>query len=174
MNDDEDMQLYWYEERGRYYIAWGDDDGPGLCLGEGGPGEAGDHAAATDAARRIGDPYKGQLGRLEWSSESTVRKALRAAKAAVEVWQAGVPLPDWAIKAQAEGWAPPKGWKPKPDDDLISNAATVIHSAHYQGAAAAWEAAGVLAAGGVPGEAMADMCRKNAQELLSNAGKPKG
>ena len=47
---------------------------------------------------------------LWWESRSAVTKALRAIKAAVA--NADHPWPEWAVKAKAEGWTPPKGWKP--------------------------------------------------------------
>lgn len=45
-----------------------------------------------------------------WESRRSAQKALRAIKAAIA--NADHPWPDWAVKARAEGWTPPKGWKP--------------------------------------------------------------
>lgn len=39
-------------------------------------------------------------------------KAMRGAAKAAHAEYDGIPWPDWAVKAQAEGWKPPKGWKP--------------------------------------------------------------
>ena len=47
---------------------------------------------------------------LWWESRSSATKALRAIKAALA--NAEHPWPEWAVKARAEGWTPPKGWKP--------------------------------------------------------------
>jgi hypothetical protein len=48
---------------------------------------------------------------LFWKSESKARVALRIVKAALKA-DTGAPMPDWATKAIAAGWKPPKGWKP--------------------------------------------------------------
>lgn len=45
-----------------------------------------------------------------WGSRADANKALRAVKAALT--NLDDPWPEWAIKARAEGWKPPKNWKP--------------------------------------------------------------
>ncbi len=45
-----------------------------------------------------------------WESKPKAQIALRVAKAAIAALQSN--MPDWAAKAVAEGWKPPKGWKP--------------------------------------------------------------
>lgn len=120
MSDNDESVLQWFEGHYDYFIAWTDNEGDfGLSLGESmhGVTPMPDHDAAVAAAMTIGDPYM-RDGRLVWRSQSDVKKALRAAKAAVEAWKAGLPLPDWAVRATAEGWKPPKGWSPKPNDDI--------------------------------------------------------
>jgi hypothetical protein len=47
-----------------------------------------------------------------WAELSAARKALRVAKEAVRLYAANRPMPEWAIKAMAEGWKAPNGWKP--------------------------------------------------------------
>jgi len=42
----------------------------------------------------------------------TRRKAAKALAAANEALHANVVWPAWALKAKAEGWIPPKGWRP--------------------------------------------------------------
>jgi hypothetical protein len=167
-DEEETTGLNWYEERDGYYIAWEFDDGPGMYLGE--TGEP-DHEAASAAAATIGGPSKTSFGALRWESESLVKKALKAAKAALEVFQSGIPLPDWALKAQSEGWKPPMGWKPKLNDDLLDGVSEQMRLVELKGGAAGWEAAAVLAASGAPSEALADMCQKNADELKKQATK---
>ncbi len=44
-----------------------------------------------------------------WSLKNA-KKALKIARAAQKNVER--PLPKWAIKATAEGWRPPRGWKP--------------------------------------------------------------
>ncbi len=43
-----------------------------------------------------------------WDSKSEAAKALLIVNAALKQER---PLPIWAVKATAEGWKPPKGWK---------------------------------------------------------------
>lgn len=169
-DDDEDdtpKGLNWYEERGRYFIAWEWDDGPGLCLGEG-KGRDDDHAAATAAARAIGSPEQsGNDSPLYWDSKGAVRKALTAARTAVETYNSGIPLPDWALKAQSEGWNPPKGWKPKKGGDIAK-------SQYLRGGAEGWEAAAVSLASmpvadAALGEMLVETWRGNAAELRRQA-----
>lgn len=94
-----------------YQIAWHDeDDGAGLFLGE--EVKDAEHEAACAAAQIIGDPGRDAYGALFWDSLTNAKKALRAAKAAVKASNAKAPWPDWALRAQSEGWKPPKGWKP--------------------------------------------------------------
>jgi hypothetical protein len=49
---------------------------------------------------------------FHWPSERAARSALSSINAAARAARAGKPWPDWAIKARAAGWKPPKGWKP--------------------------------------------------------------
>ena len=51
-------------------------------------------------------------GRYLWPGKRAADVALRAINAGMLAWEAGKPLPEWAIKAAAEGWTPPKGWTP--------------------------------------------------------------
>jgi hypothetical protein len=65
-------------------------------------------AAADHAAK----PFAESRGRngFVFGSQSSALKALRAARAALK--NLGAPMPEWALKATAAGWKPPKGWKP--------------------------------------------------------------
>lgn len=119
MSGDDDMVLSVTDERDGYCLAWCDDDGPGLYLGESDghlDESAGEHRAAVEAASAIGNPTRGEYRRLCWDSLTSARKALAAAKAAVRAFHDGAPMPDWALKAIAEGWKPPRGWKPRRGD----------------------------------------------------------
>lgn len=53
-----------------------------------------------------------EVGRdgIWWDGRKRAQNALRAIKAAVS--NAEHPWPEWAVKARAAGWTPPKGWKP--------------------------------------------------------------
>jgi hypothetical protein len=55
-------------------------------------------------------PLRGQEFRFD--STSVAREALRAVNARLNLDKANKPLPEWAKKALAEGWKPPKGWSP--------------------------------------------------------------
>lgn len=48
---------------------------------------------------------------FHWASKAKAATALRAINLAMRT-DGGAPWPDWAIKAKAERWTPPKGWKP--------------------------------------------------------------
>ncbi len=47
-----------------------------------------------------------------WESESAARAALAKVKVIAKTLLNDVPWPEWARKALAAGWKPPKGWKP--------------------------------------------------------------
>lgn len=91
-------------------VAWDDEGCPGLWLGE--KANDAEHKAATAAARQVGRHPKASDQPLVWETYSEATKALRAARAAVKAVRDKRPWPKWAIKAKAEGWRPPRGWKP--------------------------------------------------------------
>lgn len=47
-----------------------------------------------------------------FESQSAARRALAVANAVIKSVASSTPWPEWAIKAKAEGWRAPKGWKP--------------------------------------------------------------
>jgi hypothetical protein len=47
-----------------------------------------------------------------WETRAAAASALKMAKTQAEALLAGRSWPEWAVKAKAEGWTPPKGWKP--------------------------------------------------------------
>jgi hypothetical protein len=112
---------------GREYswtIVWIVDDDEGATLGqdrykdsdlEKVQGDLWEHVAATLAVSKtegvkfVRSDFLG--GHYIWESLSDAKKALRAAKAAVKD-KRRKPWPEWAVKAQANGWKPPKGWAP--------------------------------------------------------------
>ncbi len=106
------------EERYRYYIQWEEDDDLGgyLCQsdsdGKGPPPTDRDeweHWAASKAVREMpGFQERGDMWGGWWDNEKEALAALRVAR---EVLKQDRPMPDWAQKALAEGWKPPKGWK---------------------------------------------------------------
>jgi hypothetical protein len=49
---------------------------------------------------------------FEFESRSQAKEALRLINARLFYLGENKPLPEWAKKALAEGWNPPKGWKP--------------------------------------------------------------
>ena len=58
--------------------------------------------------------YDSQVGQWVWDSARQAGAALRVAKEAIKLAQSKKfkPMPPWAVAALAEGWKPPKGWKP--------------------------------------------------------------
>ena len=47
-----------------------------------------------------------------WETVSGAKAALRAVKLREKTLSDERPLPEWAVTAAANGWKPPKGWKP--------------------------------------------------------------
>lgn len=104
-----------------YRIAWYlvKEDGLGTALGEelyepsaltrANSADDRDHITATLAAGNSDGVERDQDG-FFWRSLSDAEKALRAARHAVRTLAS--PWPDWALRAKAAGWRPPRGWKP--------------------------------------------------------------
>lgn len=99
-----------------YRIYWEDDGDLGghLCQDQkDGTGEAPqdrdewEHWAASRAVRQS-PGVEFDLSGAFWELERDAKAALRLAREALKQDR---PLPDWAQKALAEGWKPPKGWK---------------------------------------------------------------
>ena len=105
------------EDRYRFRIVWflADEGEQGAFLGErdytqDDPDRASDedrpHIAATLAVKSL-KPDR-DIGGFWWETQREAKHALIAANAAIK----GAPWPDWAVKAKAAGWSPPKGWTP--------------------------------------------------------------
>lgn len=69
-----------------------------------------EHVAATIAVSKIAGVQHDRRG-YYWESRKDASSALRAARAAIKD-RSAKPWPEWAVKASAEGWKPPKGWAP--------------------------------------------------------------
>lgn len=68
------------------------------------------HVIAVVTASKTEGVERDQHG-FYWPSKAKANAALRAIKAAWKT-NTGASWPEWAVKAQAAGWKPPKGWKP--------------------------------------------------------------
>lgn len=113
--------LYVCLEHDLFRLKWifPDDDALGGILGETDPQEIDDdverqveHARQTAASLSPG-ATKDTHG-FGWEGESQASAALavvESCQTAVEA-QAHWAWPDWALQAKAEGWTPPKHWKP--------------------------------------------------------------
>jgi hypothetical protein len=112
-----------YEEQYVFRIQWyfPDVDDFGATLGESDfteedlkklkpEDEDRDHIVATIAAGKTPSVQKNGRG-FFWDTSAAAKKALVAIRAAIKSDDGG-PWPEWAIKAKANGWTPPKGWKP--------------------------------------------------------------
>lgn len=78
--------------------------------------ESRDHIAASLAAARSAGVELFE-GAYCWRSKRDVQQALRECNAAIKADRAvrkgtTKTWPDWAIKAKAAGWKPPKKWQP--------------------------------------------------------------
>jgi len=61
-------------------------------------------AAKSDGVTRDRDGFS-------WETRTKATAALRMINLALKT-DGGAPWPEWAIRAKAEGWKEPKGWKP--------------------------------------------------------------
>lgn len=126
MSDDATLAVFDADRYGEgFYIAWVFDGDEGGVLGEEvytqtdldkARPESWEHIRATLAAAQTEGVtrQRAQMAHCDcyvWPSMKLARQALRAVRAAIKD-RSGVPWPDWAVKAQAAGWKPPKGWKP--------------------------------------------------------------
>lgn len=95
-------------------IAWWHEGEDGLCLGENFPSADHETQVAQAAIFEAGlAPERDALMRLWlWDSKKAAFASLRVANAALVAAESDKPWPDWAQKALAHGWKPPKGWKP--------------------------------------------------------------
>ncbi len=62
--------------------------------------------------REAGGKQKQSRTAFLWDDEADAKKALRRIEAGMLAWEDGKSWPEWALKAKAEGWTPPKGWTP--------------------------------------------------------------
>lgn len=109
-------------DRDGYFIAWfiSDVDDIGATLGEETYTEAqltkaksGDweHIKATVVAGQTSGVERHGSNGYRWESLTAAKRALRAINAALKD-KSGKTWPEWAVKAKAAGWTPPKGWTP--------------------------------------------------------------
>jgi len=110
----EDGDYLAVDERDVYYIGWylADDGDFGQYVGEHEPPTPSDKdeweaKIAYDAIKPYADGTD-----CRGFYFGTKRKAFHALYAANRALNKDVPWPEWATKAKAEGWKPPKGWKP--------------------------------------------------------------
>lgn len=54
----------------------------------------------------------GKGGEFIWPTKTVAARAMRIARLTVRELEEGRPWPDWARRAIAEGWKPPRRWKP--------------------------------------------------------------
>jgi hypothetical protein len=108
----------------RHYIAWVDttDGEEGARLGESRYTER-DLASASPEnwvhikATLVAEQTAGVIvprerwRNFQWERAADAKAALRAIRAALRD-KSSKPWPEWAVKAKAAGWVPPKGWKP--------------------------------------------------------------
>ncbi len=72
--------------------------------------------AVTDGLRKLFPPD--DVGRAHspdtmfWNTASRAKQARSIARMIQKQFESNRPWPEWALKAKAEGWKPPRGWKP--------------------------------------------------------------
>ena len=115
--DKEGYYIDIFEEHSDIFLAWTPDGyEEGARLGEETVTheEAKTTAGALEFARSSyrGYIYRNQTGVYIFESMRVAKEVKRLVNAALWNMQNEKPLPDWAQKAIAEGWNPPKGWKP--------------------------------------------------------------
>jgi hypothetical protein len=74
------------------------------------PADRGDweHWAANKALWEMQPRPRRNKEGFYWDTRAEAMRALAVVK---EVMKQGRPMPEWAQKALAEGWKPPKGWR---------------------------------------------------------------
>lgn len=115
-------RLVWNQDRLGYYICWIIDGDEGGILGEERytvddlqretDPDAREHIAANLAASNSDGVQIPRHGCYYWETQAQVKAALKMAREAIKQAHRGTPWPEWALKAQAAGWTPPKGWTP--------------------------------------------------------------
>lgn len=70
------------------------------------------HRTALQCGAQVVTVGRGIGTVFAWETLAGARTALAAIKAGLLADASKRPWPDWAIKAKAAGWKPPKGWKP--------------------------------------------------------------
>ena len=106
-----------FENRSEIFLAWttdGYDEGARLVevYDAGEENKAIIEALESVKSSNQGYVYKDRDGVYTFESIRVAREAKRLVNAALWNVQNKKPLPDWAQKAIAEGWSPPKGWRP--------------------------------------------------------------
>jgi hypothetical protein len=108
------MRLTVLSERYSFYIAWEDEDGIGAYLDQEGwqcaeprDRDHWEHWVACKVAAESGAVSTGPG--YSWETQSEAKKVAAQVRATI---RAGRGLPEWAKTAAANGWKPPKGWKP--------------------------------------------------------------
>lgn len=82
-----------------------------VLLGE--PGAQCDYRdAVVRGARLVEFDSRSSNGAYIWKTKRRAACAMRLACAELKSVQLGCPFPDWARKALAEGWKPPRRWRP--------------------------------------------------------------
>jgi hypothetical protein len=99
-----------------YFIAFVDEDwgDPGFVFGDD-PGDDLECVHFTNAIQSYVDEHSVELHRTDMRPKTFGYKkdATAAMKRAREALRhIEKPWPEWAVKAKAEGWKPPKNWKP--------------------------------------------------------------
>ena len=111
------------EQGGAIRIAWffPEDEDFGAYVGDRDVSEARDEDTdedkkakweimTADAAAKPFSCGKSMLYGYEFETEKKAKLAILAANESL--LNDGAPMPEWAVKATAAGWKPPKGWKP--------------------------------------------------------------
>lgn len=68
--------------------------------------------AALRGAQRVRVVCSSTSGAYIWESKKQAARAMRLARAELKAIQTGRPFPEWAKQALAEGWKPPRRWRP--------------------------------------------------------------
>lgn len=68
--------------------------------------------AALRGAQRVKVTCCSTSGAYIWETKKHAARAMRLARAELKAIQTGRPFPDWAKQALAEGWKPPRRWRP--------------------------------------------------------------
>lgn len=108
------MEVFYLVEEtwGRgWCVGWDPGDGRAKLLGQG--RDQLSQRLIVEVPRYAIPDGRSSTGEAYWSSKRRAALAMRMARLVSREMEDGVPWPRWAKQAIAEGWKPPRRWRPR-------------------------------------------------------------